>query len=359
METVRISDCSYGKPVYQDIESMSTQPMRVVLRADAGVHQGSGHVMRCLTLAEELLARGCEVILVGSLPDLPWLQSAVATSGVRVVPADGDSLDIDGILALQPDRVVVDSYSIDAGAVSALNEALPVLAIIDGDDRGIRATWFLDQNLGADDAWPAVDRFLAGARFALVRRAVLEARRTEPWRISGPAPRILSFMGGTDPTGASARVAASMALLRRPVDLTVIAPPADHAAVAAVAPAGARVLAPTPDLPRLLAEVDIVVSAAGTSAWDVCTLGAPAVLVGVVGNQSASLAAAVARGLVLGVDAAVDGPEAVARVGGLVERLIESEPQRRGLSDAARAVFDGRGTARVADALGARSDAIS
>jgi len=290
-------------------------------------------------------------VLVGALPELAWLRAAVEASGMRVIPAAADSLDLDELLALEPDRVVVDSYRIDAAAITELNEALPVLAIIDGDDRGMRATWFLDQNLGADDAWPHVPRFLAGATFALVRRAVLSARRPEPWRIVGDPPRILSFMGGTDPTGSSARVAASLAALARPLDLTVIAPVDDHAAVAAAAPAGTTVIAPTPDLPALLAAADLVVSAAGTSAWDVCTLGTPAVLVGVVDNQSASLAAATRAGLVLGVDAAIEGPDAVAGVGALVARLLDDETLRRELSTASRALFDGQGAERVVDAI--------
>ena len=58
---------------------------------------------------------------------------------------------------------------------------------------------------------------------------------------------------------------ASLAALGRPLDLTVIAPAGDHAAVAAAAPAGPTVLAPSPALPALPAGADSCVSAATTS----------------------------------------------------------------------------------------------
>lgn len=341
---------------------MTTKPLRVVLRADAGVRQGSGHVMRSLTLAEPLIARGHEVLLVGSLLDEPWLLAAVEASGVRVVPSEPDDLDAGALLAMEPDRVVVDSYRIDSAAVSELAARVPLLAVIDGDDRGIEAAWYLDHNLGADDrSWPpaVAGRLLAGSRYALVRSAVTAMRRDDPWRIAGTPPRVISVMGGTDPAASSVRVAASLAALGRPLDLTVIAAAADHAAVTAAAPAGTTVLTFTVDLPRMLAASDVVVSAAGTSAWDVCTLGTPAVLVGLVGNQSDSLAAAVERGLVLGIDAAETGPDAIAGVGERVAALLDDEPLRRRLSTASRAVFDGRGPERVADALEAAPRTIS
>ncbi len=58
--------------------------MRILLRSDAGVQTGTGHVMRCLTLAEELLGRGHEVVLLGSIGDVAWLREQVADSGVEV-----------------------------------------------------------------------------------------------------------------------------------------------------------------------------------------------------------------------------------------------------------------------------------
>src|SRR5690606_4872523 len=101
-------------------------------------------------------------------------------------------------------------------------------------------------------------------------------------------------------------------------------------------------------LPEILGSADVVVSAAGTSAWDVCTMGRPAVLVGVVENQSAGLARALEAGVALGVDATLESSD---RTGTLLARLLDDQDVRRAVVERALAVFDGRGVERVANAL--------
>ena len=324
------------------------------MRADGGASQGSGHIMRCLTLAEALRSRGHDVELAADIDGVPWLESYVAECGFPRVSARAHRIDGDALTARRPDVVVVDSYRIPAAEISALAARVPVLAIVDGDHRGIEADLYLDQNLGAEDrAWPTTPgtRVLAGAAYALVRSEIRDARRDEPWRITG-VPRVLALMGGTDATGGIVLVAAQLASLGSPVDLTVIAGDTHRDAVSAELSAvpSARVVAPTVRLGELFAEADIVVSAAGTSSWDICTLGLPAVMVAVVDNQVESLRQMVDRGLVLGIDASLD-VSAFAGIAPAVERLIADESARQQLSRRSVEQFDGRGASRVADAL--------
>lgn len=55
--------------------------MRYVLRADASQSMGAGHVMRSSAIAEELIARGEDVIFVGQISDLPWVEERIASLG--------------------------------------------------------------------------------------------------------------------------------------------------------------------------------------------------------------------------------------------------------------------------------------
>lgn len=329
--------------------------MRVIIRADAGVEQGTGHVMRCLTLAEELMLRGHRVIFVTGGLATGWLKQTVDASGVEVHSCELDAMQLAQIADLRPDWVVVDSYRIPAGAISALNADVPVLAIVDGDDRGIEASLYLDQNLGAEKLTRSHgQRFLSGATYALVRRAVLSERRRDPAGLSG-LPRLLSFMGGTDPTGASLEIARALAHRPEHFELTMLAPVSQHAELHATLAdrPDVTVLAPTPRLPELLGEADVVVSAAGTSAWDVCALGIPALLIAVVENQRASLHEAVHRELVLGIDATSDRQGLELKSGDMVAKLLGDAVLRQSLSHACLRAFDGRGAGRVADAMGA------
>ena len=326
--------------------------MRVLLRADAGVVQGTGHVMRCMTLAEELLARGHHVDLMTAPIGVEWLARVVRESGVGVIEVGQDRVPREEIDSRHPDWVVVDSYRIPAAELSSLAETIPLLAVVDGDDRGIDATLYLDQNLGAESLArrPFVaDRLLAGASFALVRGDVLRARREQPWHFRSHEPRLLAFMGGTDPTGSIIPLAQVLAAFNGSLETTIVAPGRFHEALRGII--DADILLPTPDLPRYLGEADLVVSAAGTSAWDVCALGLPALFVAVVDNQVRSLAEAVARGVALGLDAVDEGADAFARAAGPLSQLVGDESLRERLSRAATTEFDGLGARRVVDRL--------
>lgn len=326
--------------------------MRVVLRADAGLEQGTGHVMRCLTLAEELVKRGHEVHLMTAPIAIPWLKATVVESGIAVHDCVADELPYEAVMALDADWLVVDSYRIPSEKISRVNTELRVLAIIDGDDRSIGATLYLDQNLGSERTArkpDQADRYLCGSDYTLVRRAVLSARRDKPWRLLGDEPNVLCFMGGTDPTGSVVGVVRSLTNVAYPMTLTVVTPQAYHEALHRVGAGMPRlqILPPTPDLPTLLSRADVVVSAAGTSAWDICTLGVPAVLVAVVENQRASLHEVLDRGLALGIDMVGEGDGDLEQTGSSVSALLGDPALRERLSRSSLATFDGRGAGRV------------
>lgn len=282
--------------------------------------------MRMLALGEELARRGHEPELIASLGDVGWLAERVARSAVAHRAVAPDSLD-----APEAERVVVDSYRIDPGSVSALARDVPVLVVVDGGDRGVIAPLYLDPTPGASVPADRPGRTLAGADYVLVRSEVLALRRSVS-RPLAARPRVVVVMGGVDPTGALPAVLASLAR-----EL----PAAELVPVTTLGLPGA--VPPTPDLPLLISDADLVVSASGTSAWDICTMGVPAVLVAVVDNQRPGAAFARAAGIagVAEVDSA--GAEA-ARV--LADATLREERAARG-----RAIFDGRGAERVADAL--------
>lgn len=321
--------------------------MRIVFRADAGHVEGSGHLMRCITLSEELRSRGHDVRFVGSV-DVPWVANHMKDRGLDLVASAAGELDQNLILSAEPDWVVVDSYRIASDSISDLAQRVPVLAIIDGTDREIAASLYLDQNMGAERNYKKDAPVLAGPRFALIRSEILVERQIPRPPLRTP-PRVVCFMGGTDPTGAIVDVVARAMQVRQDVELVVIAPQKSHDEIRAMAPPRLDLRDPSPDLPLLLGTADVVVSAAGTSAWDVCTLAIPAVLIGVVDNQSGSLAEVRGEGLALGIDLYMG--ESIARLTEVLDELLSDEILRTDLSARCSAVFDGEGTVRVAEAM--------
>lgn len=318
--------------------------MRFDLRSDASPVIGAGHVMRTLTVAAALASRGHDVRLHADLGGIAWLGEAASEAGVPVEAVAAGSLG-EGV-GSGAHAVVVDSYEIDAGAISELDARVPVLAIVDGTHREIRATRYLDHNLGAELAeWdPAVlPRLLAGSRYALVRDAVLRARRADAAQITRDRPSVVVVPGGTDASGSAAALVAGLRDVAADAEVTVIASGAPAAP-------GIRVVAPGADLAALLGSADAIVTGAGSSAWEVCALGVPAVFIALAANQRPSLERIAHAGLGPVIDAVGD-PGALEGAGAAVARLLGDAALRRDLSARLRSTVDGLGASRVADAL--------
>jgi spore coat polysaccharide biosynthesis predicted glycosyltransferase SpsG len=313
--------------------------------------------MRVLTLSEELTRRGHEVSLATNESGVHWLEQLVADSGVPVQRVVQHSLASELVTDFRPDWVVVDSYEIPADRVSEISQTWSTLAIVDGDARGIEATLYLDHNLGAETIdWPGEPsaRMLAGSQFALVRDQILARRSREPWRLTNEIPQLCVVMGGSDPTNSTLIVARALAEISTSYKVTIVVQPRQFAELAELFEGldGVRLISPTTELPQLFQQADIVISAAGTSAWELCTMRKPAYLLGVVENQRASLERLLDKDMVLG--AMLDDLEpskVVSHIRGSIEDLMQNEELRKELTLSSGQYFDGLGKVRVVDAL--------
>lgn len=326
--------------------------MKILLRADASASQGTGHVMRLLTLGEALVEAGHETHLATNDSEVPWLEQNIASSGLALHRVRTNSLDESLLVELMPDWLVVDSYAIDAAAIGSMRKRTKVLAVVDSDSRGIDADLFLDHNIGAEDrVWPDEmrDSLLAGSKYALVRKAIRSVRRENAW-LGVPEPRVLAVMGGSDPIGMIVVVARALVACASPMSATLVCAPQWRTAVDAIVTnnRNIQVVEPTNDLPGLLKSANIAISAAGTSSWELCTLGLPSILIQVVDNQAESLHTMIDRGLVVGIDPTQWAPEALApEITARLEMLLVDEQLRRNLSEACAEFFDGAGPQRV------------
>lgn len=333
-------------------------PRHVLLRADASTRIGTGHVQRCLTLAGVLRSRGWTAGLVGRFPD--GLRTLAEGSGVAVTPmpdaltvaAEPAWLTAGGLLD-GVDLLVTDHYGLTAPWHRAVARPRMVTLAIDDLARDAQGTdVVLNQNLGATS-----DRYLglvgsdttvlAGPKYALVRADFAEARarRHAP---TGMPSRILVFMSGADDHDVTRRAAQAALVAEVPVDVVVgFAYPflPELQAWAREQPA-VTLHVNTAKMAEIMAASGLAIGAPSSASWERCTLGLPAVLVTLAGNQvevAARLAeagAAVSLGWHTGVT---------------VQRLTEAvldlcgDPDRlRAMASAAAAITDGAGGDRVA-----------
>lgn len=331
--------------------------MQVVIRADASPHQGTGHVMRCLALSEELSKHGHEAYLVTNYSGIEWLEQMIEKTKVQVLRTQQHKLSDDLWGHITPDWVIVDSYEISPASISKFSTHTKLLAIVDGDTRGIIAHRYLDQNLEAEhNSWPSDinDRIWAGSKYSLVRDDFLKYKREKPWEFRKEIPHLVSFMGGTDPTGAIVDVSSALINLRGMCTATVVVAPKWQDTVEKLFDglSGFEIIGPTPELPLKLASADIVVSASGTSTWDLFTLGIPAILVAVVENQLLVHNRITKNKLAMGIIRSRGGEKDVVKdIETMALRLIRDKSLREMLSQRCLDHFDGAGKSKIVEKL--------
>ena len=351
----------------------------VVFRADASVDIGTGHVMRCLTLATALQARGARCHFL--CRDLPGhLEATIRAQDFdcHLLPA-ADRCEDDGLTAhsrwlgvsglrdasesrslldqLSPDWVVLDHYALDAAWERAARpDGAKLMVIDDLADRPHDCDLLLDQNLGRDTAdydGLLQDRCfrLIGPAFALLReefaahRAESLARRT-----THPLRHILVSLGGVDRDNVTSRVLARLASCRLHPDtrITVVigrsAPGRDEVArQAAQMPVGTEVCMGATNMAALMTRADLAIGAGGSTSWERCCLGLPTLLVVLAPNQEPAARALSASG------AAVLFGDATDPTSGLADAIASTMEPRvlAAMSVSSADLVDGLGAHRV------------
>jgi UDP-2,4-diacetamido-2,4,6-trideoxy-beta-L-altropyranose hydrolase len=353
----------------------------VVFRADASLQIGTGHVMRCLTLAAALEEQGAQCSFVcrahaGHMLDHIGRQgyevatlsmNPVEPAAVSGAPAHAAWLGSDWrtdaqqtIAALggwRPDWLVVDHYALDAGWEAELHSnAARMLVIDDLADRSHRCDLLLDQSLGRQASdyerrVPPECRVLAGPQFALLRQEFAALRQRSLQRRIEPVLRhLLITMGGVDQPNATGSVLYALQRCDLPPEcrITVVmgsaAPWLESVrAQAALMPWPTEVLVDVDDMALRMADSDLAIGAAGGTALERCCLGLPTLLLVLADNQIFGARALEAAGAaVLLGDASSVGH----RLQGSLSRLCRSNELGK-MADAACRIADGGGVARV------------
>lgn len=336
----------------------------LVLRADAGPHIGTGHVMRSLALAQAWQDRGGRVVLVAREVG-EALRERVQSEGVPVervgAPAGtaGDAYEtLDVAQRVGARWVAADGYAFDAVYQQALVDGGVRVLVLDdyGHADAYPAHVVLNQNLSADPALyrprgPGT-RLLLGTDYAMLRR---DFRETSPRPAPDAARSVLVTLGGADAGNVTATVLDGLAALDRAgLDVTVVTGSAnphrdDLAERLDRAPYAGRLLHAVRDMPGLMRRADVAVSAGGSTCWELAYLGVPSAVVVLTENQRAIAEALDRRSVAVNMgEFDLLTPSAVSRA---VAGLVDNDARRRAMAARAVALVDGRGALRVADAL--------
>ncbi len=347
----------------------------LTIRADGSGSIGMGHVVRCLALASGVRQRGGTVGFVCRQLD------GVAADFLRARSVDvhelsddtSDDEDARRTLAVargdKGDRagvVLVDHYGLGPSWWRSAGAELPVAVIDDLGRPGLGGDVALvvNQNAGAlKESYDGVSRVLCGPRFALLRKAFFEHRKTqeERWRQGTRAyrlaadrlKRLVVTVGGSDPNDVTSRVLRALRDVPRDVTFDVILGPGfrHRDSVFRRAEIDSRIwLYDQPrDLPALMARADMAVTGGGSTVYECAYLGLPSLVIQMADNQAGVCRAMASMGAVrfLGPWADVED-EIIAREADL---LLGNDGRREEMALSGMALVDGHGARRVAEAL--------
>ena len=252
--------------------------------------------------------------------------------------------------------VVFDHYVLSADDHRDLASGRPTLVIDDLADRPLAADLVVDsgpQRRAADyqGLIPAGARLLLGAAYAPVRPEFAELRAKTLGRRPEAVGRILVSLGLTDLGGITGRVLDRLRprIGQTAIDVVLGAGATSRAGLERLARRDPRltVHVDTPDMARLTAAADLAVGAAGSSAWERCTLALPSVMLVVADNQRPAATALAEAGAALVVEA--DDPAFDQLFDRAFLRLFTDPVARGRLAAKCAEVCDGLGAERVAD----------
>lgn len=360
--------------------------MNVVFRTDASVQIGTGHVMRCLTLADALRDAGSSCTFVcrahtGNFihqirqRGYPVLELAATNSKTGTNTPDSlihaQWLGSDWVTDVKQtqqtmgpqvfDWLVVDHYALDHQWEKALrHHCKHVMAIDDLADRQHDCDLLLDQNLGrtADHysrLLPLHASTLIGPQYALLRPEFRALRKESLIRRAHPQlKRLLITMGGIDKTNVTGDVLDALHNCSLPPDLSITIVMGVHApwlesiqSKSQTMPCKTQVLVNVSDMASIMAESDLVISAAGGTVWESCSLGLPSLVIAVAENQRSGASALKKAGAALVFESGHD-------VADFLQQLLDSNTDvtlLQQLSTQAAAITQGNGATLVAQTL--------
>ncbi len=304
--------------------------MDVVIRTDASLTIGTGHVMRCLTLAEALKQQGADITFIcrahkghllarieqhgfktyklpESIENTNDAEQSNSTERERLYGTQWlgstqqqDAEQCQPILEkIRPDWLIIDHYAIDAVWQRLLTDSYKQLMVIDDlADRTHECDLLLDQTYGRSeedyiDYVPKNCQMLLGSQYALLRPEFAQWREYSlKRRVKPELKKLLITMGGVDPDNVTGQVLKALKGCKLPqaLEVTVIlgetAPNIEAVQQQAKEmPYKTQIKTAVNNMSELMANADLAIGAAGATTWERCCLGLPSIQVVIAENQ--------------------------------------------------------------------------
>jgi UDP-2,4-diacetamido-2,4,6-trideoxy-beta-L-altropyranose hydrolase len=366
---------------------------KVIFRCDASINIGTGHVMRCLTLADALQAAGAVCHFMcraheGHLLEvirqrghqanaLAITDNSVALTGASALAhaewlgaTQAEDAAACSLLlnTIQPDWIVVDHYALDAHWETAVSQYCKRIMVIDDlADRQHHCEVLLDQTFGRDKQYyiqrvPTHCKILCGTDYAILRPEFFKWREYSlTHRKSGTIEQILINLGGVDKDNVTLKILKHLQQANLPKHCQIIvvmgatAPWVDSVIEQAdTMPWQTEVKTGVSNMAELMANSDLAIGAAGSTSWERCCLGLPTLMLVLADNQK-QIAANLEK--VKAVTAISLNDDFDAELLSAIDDFVHSPNRLSNMSQAAANTVDGLGASRIIKTMLSNDDA--
>lgn len=284
--------------------------MKVVFRVDTSLKMGIGHLMRCLTLANELRSQKHEIFFV--CRDLKGNLISKIKYPVYILPRDekfasenvyldwlGSTTECDAeqtikVIPKNIDLLVIDSYAIGKSWHKELRPFTKKIMVIDDlADKQFDCDILLNQNLGAtlsqySDKVPDDCKLFLGPKYSLLRSEFSDLRQAaiKKRKETKVIKNILISMGGIDSENITYNILNDISNnYNVAVVLGSMSPHNSMIKEYAENKKNIKVYIDCDNLAKLMLDADLAIGAGGSSAWERCCLGLPTLLFVLSENQ--------------------------------------------------------------------------
>lgn len=341
---------------------------RFGIRADGNATLGMGHLMRCMTIAGALQAEGAECVFITAEEGAG---AFVRERGFSCMVLGTDYRDMDSELVLLKeqmdsfDLLLADSYQLTQKYLDAWRSVCPVFYLDDMGVSCLQADGIINYNiygksLGYEDWCEPETALLLGAVYAPVKEEFSKSCRETGVQVS----RILITMGGSDALNIAGRLAKQLlSVLPEYVELELICgrfnPHLEALRKLQRADSRIQIAVDVQDMWAHMAEADIAVSAAGSTLYELSTVGVPTVCCYYVENQR-RIAEGFAEqiGMVNAGDFSAEPDAVLDRLTEAVQKLTADGQARKALAGRMKTLTDGLGAVHIAKALIQSSERI-
>jgi len=341
--------------------------MNIVFRTDASINIGTGHVMRCLTLADELRLKCTDINFI-CREEPGNMISYIGNRGYKVHQLPG-KIDIETDRRLtkeilskyetKPDGLIIDHYDIDISWEYPLRKYAKKLMVIDDlANRKHDCDLLLDQNYSKNEdryngLFPGNCIQLLGPEYAILRPQFQKARGNLRKR-DGDVNRILVFMGGVDPKDITSKALRAIHLLDRSdivVDVVIgnLNPYHDKIKILTSKIPNTSCHHNVENMAELMASADLCIGAGGTTTWERCCEGLPTITLILAENQKDISESLAKEGALINLGWYHNVTEK--NIKEKIEGLIDNPQKMVSMSDKSRMLVDGKGVGRVIDTI--------